>query len=260
MEKNWLLIVSYIVAVIIEIGLPVTLAVLAIKKFKVAWIVIVTGVLTFIGSQVVHLPLLYGINALFTYKVLPMPSAALLPWFNAIVAGLLAGLCEETARLVGFKILKAKATPYTSGLALGIGHGGIESVIVGVVVLVSFSAGLFSTSALQITQFWSMPWHLPLAGGVERITAISAQLFMSVLVWKAVTSHNYWWYGLAVLYHTVLDGLSVVLTQNGFSAWALEGIIGLFLVFNVIVLWRFWVSEKAKEKAVAESAAPVVTE
>jgi uncharacterized membrane protein YhfC len=102
---------------------------------------------------------------------------------------------------VGFKILKAKAQPFNSGLALGIGHGGIESVIVGGLVLVSLISGLFSSSALAGAQFWSTAWHLPLAGGVERITAVSAQIFMSVLVWKAVTSHNYWWYVLAVLYH-----------------------------------------------------------
>jgi hypothetical protein len=95
MEKNFLLIVAYIVAILIQIGLPVTLAILAVKKLKVSGWVIVTGVLTFIGSQVVHIPLLYGVNALFTKGVLPMPSVAFLPWFNAITAGLMAGLCER---------------------------------------------------------------------------------------------------------------------------------------------------------------------
>lgn len=253
MEKNLMLIVTYIVAILIEIGLPVALAVVAVKKFKVSGWVIFTGVLTFIGSQVVHIPLLSGINALFAQSILPLPSPAVLPWFNAITAGLMAGLCEETARLVGFKILKAKAKPFNSGLALGIGHGGIESVIVGVLVLVSLIGGLASPSVLEQTQFWATPWHLPLAGGVERIIAVSAQLLMSVFVWKAVTSHNYWWYVLAIAYHTLLDGVAVFLAQSGFSAWPLEGVFSLFLVVNVIVLWRFWVSERAKEKALAEA-------
>ncbi len=253
MTNNWALIVSYILAVLIQIGLPVTLAILAVKKLKVSGWVIVTGVLTFIGSQVVHLPLLAGINALFTKGILPVPSATVLPWFNAITAGLMAGLCEETARLVGFKILKAKAQPFNSGLALGIGHGGIESGIVGVLVLTSFVGGLTSSSALTAMQFWSTAWHLPLAGGVERITAVSAQILMSVFVWKAVTSRNYWWYVLAVLYHALIDGVSVMLVSAGLSAWGIESALLVFLVIDVVLLWRFWVKERAKEKASLEA-------
>lgn len=258
MEINWLLIISYVVAILTEIGLPVTLAILAVRKFKVSWWVILTGVLTFIGSQVVHIPLLQGISVLFSNGTLPTPPEWILPYFNAIFLGIMAGLCEETARLIGFKILKAKAKPFNSGLALGIGHGGVESVIVGGIVLVSLIANLVSKSALQTSQFWATPWHLPLAGGVERIVAISAQIFMSVLVWKAVATRNYWWYVLAILYHTVLDAVAVYLSQIGLSVWQLEGSISIFFVFNVILLWRIWVTERRKDKAaaLAENAAP----
>jgi len=259
MEINWLLIASFIVAIVIEIGLPVTLAIVAVRKFKVSVWVVVTGVLTFIGSQVVHLPLLQGISLLFANGTLPTPPEWILPYFNAIFLGLMAGLCEETARLIGFKILKAKAKPFNSGLALGIGHGGIESVIMGVFVLISLVSNLTSNSALQTAQFWATPWHIPLAGGVERIIAVSAQIFMSVLVWKAVVSHNYWWFVLAILYHTVLDALSVYLMGIGLTTWQLEGALSLFFFFNIIVLWRIWIGERRKEKAAVmeESALPV---
>lgn len=259
MEINWLVLSTYMVAILIEIGLPIALVVFILRKFKVSWLVVLTGVITFVGSQVVHIPLLQGLTVLFNNGTLPMPPAWILPYFNALLLGVLAGLCEETARLIGFKVLKAKAKHFNSALALGIGHGGVESVIVGGLVLASLIAALVSKlPVLQLAQFSATPWHLPLAGGVERIIAISAQIFMSVLVWKAVATRNYWWYVLAILYHTVLDAVAVYLSQIGLTTWQIEGSISIFFVFNVILLWRIWVTERRKEKtgALAENATP----
>ena len=41
----------------------------------------------------------------------------------------MAGIFEETARFVSFKILKKIFTGISTGLSYGIGHGGIESVL-----------------------------------------------------------------------------------------------------------------------------------
>ncbi|MDR0538038.1 MAG: YhfC family intramembrane metalloprotease [Tannerellaceae bacterium] len=41
----------------------------------------------------------------------------------------MAGLFEETARFISFKILKKKYNGIGTGLAYGIGHGGIEAVL-----------------------------------------------------------------------------------------------------------------------------------
>jgi uncharacterized membrane protein YhfC len=97
----------------------------------------------------------------------------------------------------------------------------------------------------QIASFWSTPWHLPLAGAVERITAISSHLLMSILVWKTVARGKSWGYPLAVLYHTLLDGVSVWLTSLSLSDWAIEGFLSIFMVISLVIIWRFWVGEKA---------------
>jgi uncharacterized membrane protein YhfC len=255
----------YVVAILIEIGLPVTLAILLIRKFKVAWVVVLTGVLTFIGSQVVHIPVLQIPALLYKAGVIKMLPQQWPIWAYALYLGLLAGLCEETARLIGFKILKNKAKDFSSSLALGIGHGGVESVIVGFIVLASLLSALLynpqtqlahgvaqdtvNAAMAQIAAFWSTAWHLPLAGGVERITAISAHLLMSVLVWQTVARGKVWGYPLAVLFHTVLDGVSVWLSGLGLSVWQLEGSISIFMVVSVVLIWRFWVKEKASNQA-----------
>jgi uncharacterized membrane protein YhfC len=252
MEKNYLLVASFLIAFLVDVGLPVTLAIVAIKRFKVSGWVIFTGVLTFIASQVVHIPLLNGVALLFPKFTPPQIPT----WVYAIYLGVMAGLCEETARLVGFKILKGKAKSFASGLALGIGHGGVESVIVGGLVLFSLISGLTTNSVLQSNQFWAYPWHLPLAGGLERIMAVTSHLVMTVFVWKAVTSRNYWWYALAVAFHAALDAVAGYCSLVGMAAWAIEGIVGIFFVAALILLWRFWVTERAKEKAAADVELP----
>jgi uncharacterized membrane protein YhfC len=274
MEGRLGLLVTYVLAVVVEIGLPVTLAILVIKKLKVHWLVILTGVLTFIGSQVVHIPLLQVpalLNKLGVAVALPQT------WpigFYALYLGIMAGLCEETARFVGFKLLKSKAASYKSAFGLGVGHGGIESillaglpVIVGVISVLTFNPqallakgvaeGTVNMGIAQVAQFWASPWHLPLAGAFERVIAISAQILMSFMVWKAVVQRSWLWYLLAVAYHTLLDCFAVYLTSITTNAWVIEGALSIFLVVNVILLVMFWRKEK---KAEAATEAPVEVE
>jgi uncharacterized membrane protein YhfC len=274
--NHWILIATFILAALVEIGLPVALAIVVIKKLKVHWLVVLTGVLTFIGSQVVHIPLLQIPALLNKLGVsLVLPSA----WpigFYALYLGLMAGLCEETARWVGYKLLKKKASSYTSAFALGVGHGGIESIaLAGVPVLISLLSVLFfnpqaqlargvpegavQMSIAQVAQFWTTAWHLPLAGAVERITAISAQLLMSVMVWKAVAQKSWLWYVLAVLYHALLDGVAVYLSLGlALTAWQIEGSLTVFLIFDILFLILFWRKEKKAEKESIEAIPTVI--
>lgn len=272
MQINWLLLGMYVVAALVEIGLPVTLAVLLARRFKVAWAVVLTGILTFIGSQVVHIPLLQVLPLLYKAgKISALPQNWPI-WAYSLYMGAMAGLCEETARLIGFKALKNKAKGFTSALGLGIGHGGLESVIVGGIVLTSLLTALLYNSAAQlahgvsqdeinavqaqIASFWTTPWHLPLAGAVERITAISAHLIMSILVWKTAVQKKAWGYPLAVLYHTVMDGSTVWLTSLNLSAWQIEGALCFFLVLSLILIWRFWATDKTE--GANEASLPVL--
>ena len=272
MIQNVPLFLTYLLAIVIEIGMPVTLAVVIIKKFKVYWLVILTGVLTFIGSQVVHIPLLQVFPLLNKLGVAVALPTAWPTWLYALYLGLMAGLCEETARFVGYKLLKSKAASYKSAFALGIGHGGFESVAVGVIVLASLVSVMFfnpngaaaqsmgadsvKMMTAQIATFWSSPWHLPLAGAVERITAVSAQILMSVFVWKAVQKRSWLWYLLAVAYHALLDGAAVVMVSMTSNYWVIEAVLGIFLVVDIILLVHFW--KKGKSEELAQN--PPVTE
>ena len=85
-----ILLITFSIAVLVEIGLPLVLAVILRKRFNVGWALFGVGMLTFIGSQVIHLPLLSLLTVLFQQGILPQPSLAIMPYFNPIVLGLAA--------------------------------------------------------------------------------------------------------------------------------------------------------------------------
>ncbi len=269
MENNIPLFITYVISMLIMIGLPVLLAFVVTRYFKVSWWVVLAGVLTFLLSQAVHYPAVIGINTLFNKGLLPVPSEKWVPLVNGVIGGLLAGICEETARWVGFKFLKRKADRYGSAFGLGVGHGGIESIILAVLgtgatlfTVLFYNAGGevakgVSTNEVQymlyqIEQFWTTPWVNGLLPGVERIIAMSLQIFLSTLVWKAVVDRSFIWFALAVIYHAVVDALAVYLGGIGWGYWAIEGVLALFLVLNIYLLYRFWKEEEEIEEEMEE--------
>ena len=282
MEANIGLFISYAITILLMIGVPIALTILVVRRFKVSWWVILTGVITFLVSQVVHYPLLQLVSKLFNDGTLPVPSTQWIPLFNAVVMGFMAALFEETARYFGFLIMKKKTKRIESAVGLGIGHGGIESIgfavwpffplfggaLINFLYILFYSPGAqiakgismdqVQYTAAQIAQFWVNPWHLGFLPGIERLIAISTQIFLSVLIWKAIKSRSFGWFALAFFYHMLVDGIAVFLTYSGWGAWGIEGIMSIFMLANIYLIYYFWKeeSDKRKERAEEEGVDP----
>lgn len=276
MGSNIGLFISYSITILLMIGVPIALAVVVTRRFKVSWWVILTGVLTFLVSQVVHYPVLQLVSKLFNNGTLPVPATQWIPLFNAVILGFLAALFEETARYFGFLIMKKKTKRIEGGIGLGIGHGGIESIglaawpffplfggaLINFIYIVFYNPGAQIAKgismdqvqgvAAQIAQFWANPWHLGFLPGVERVIAISTQIFLSVLIWKAVRTRKFGWFALAFFYHMLVDGIAVFLTYSGWGAWGIEGIMSIFMLANIYLIYYFWKEESDKRLERAE--------
>jgi len=109
LADNIPLLISYVLSLLVMVGLPVFLAVFVTRYFRVSWWVVLAGVLTFLASQAIHYPAVLGINALFNSGSIPVPTGNWVHVVNGVIGGLLAGIAEETARWVGFKLLYKKA-------------------------------------------------------------------------------------------------------------------------------------------------------
>jgi uncharacterized membrane protein YhfC len=252
-----MIVAAFIFEILFTIGFPIVLAAWLIRRFKTGWRLFWVGVATFIGSQVVHIPLLQGLTVALRGVGLQLSGTTLL-LFNAVVLGLAAGLCEETARWVGYKLLKEKGKTFGAAVTLAAGHGGIESILLaGVVVLINLVVMMVITTNPSILNtlpgdtaaqlkasadsFWSVNPTLPLAGAFERLVAITLHTSLSIMVWLAFVRRNALWYVAAVLWHAVVDALSVYLSGSGvLTTWGLEGVIALSLLFNIpFIYWAY---------------------
>jgi len=213
----------YSISIILCILIPVISGILLRRRFRVSWLLMGVGSLTFIGSQIVHLPL----NNLLT-KINILPSTADTGWTiaqMAIVLGLTAGICEELARVAGYWMLK-RARRAEDGLMLGIGHGGIEAMILVGILGAGGVAQMFALRNVdllsmnlgpdQIAQFQKMldtfnqPGIVGLLPLLERLIAMTLHIVISMMVLYAFQQKKRIWVLWAILYHAAVDAVAVV--------------------------------------------------
>jgi len=193
----------------------------------------------FVFSQVLE-------RSLHVYLLKLNPTTA--AWFQAHPIGfalygcLAAGLFEEVGRVVGMRTLvRVSGTPGTA-VAYGIGHGGLEAILIGGLAMVQtftfaillnsgrFDATFGSTvSPEAIARMQTSLEQLTLAGltmgTVERLIALLIQIGLSLVVWRAVEKGWLGLLALAVLCHAVID-FPVALAQTGqLSSSIVEGLL-----------------------------------
>lgn len=184
-------------------------------------------------------------------------------WALAFISALLAGIFEECGRFVAFRFFLKKYNTPECAITYGIGHGGIESIlIVGIGMISNLSlalminSGSFDTmlaamSAEQAATYQSLMTTLVTTGFTtymvsiwERIFAISLHISLSVLVFTAVKhpSKRYL-FPLAILLHGLID-FPATFCQFGYLSIALtEVFISLISVACAILAYRVYKSD-----------------
>jgi uncharacterized membrane protein YhfC len=233
--------ITFPIAILVEIVFPVLLGWWVIRRYHTSWKLVGIGGVIYLASQMLHIPLLNGIGWLFSNKVLSVPTGSALIVTTAIIYGLAAGLCEEIARMVGFRLLKAPVQNKAGAFSLGAGHAGVETLIVaGLPVLGTFVSmlalknanssdpALDAATVKQISDLWNMAWYLPLANTLDRLVEIITQMALTFMVLQLFVQKSYWWFAAAILWHAVVVGTVVALSGSNLST-------GLILVFEVLL-------------------------
>lgn len=219
------------------------------RRYGMGWGLFAAGALTFIASQMVHLPLNYALGLLGGGRgvaLWPLPALAL-------VAGLSAGVCEEGARWVALRFFLRHRRGWRPGLQFGAGHGGGEAIIFGLIVLLNFvtmlvlrsQGGAALTVPAELAEqaraaeaaYWATPWYMPVVAGIERLFAISVQIALAQLVMRAFTRHNLAYLGAAIGFHAAVDAWAVWAMQTWGIA-ATEGGVALLAGFALWLIWR----------------------
>ena len=225
---------SFVIAAIATVLLPVALTIVLGVKGKITTLPFFLGAAAFFLSQVVlRIPLLNLLSGVDWY-VNFMTGFPIFGLF--LVGGITAGLFEEGARLGGAHILKGRRT-YKDVISFGLGHGLCEVIfIVGLVhvnnillsvaineggaLLAMFAAGLGPEMLEAITQQLRdlNPW-LIYFGVFERVCAVIAHIFFTVLVFKSVVERKIIYFILAILAHALFNFVIVGLAHYA-ALWA----------------------------------------
>lgn len=247
-----MILVTSILGVLGMIVLPIALGFWLVRKFKLTWKLFFAGALTFIASQILHIPFLQVLTAMFNNGTLPSPPVAWTTLFNAVLLGLLAGIFEETARYILFKFFLKKARTWNEGVLVGAGHGGVEAMILGVLGVftvvnmavmrnadlsaLGIPADQLELAKQQVTAFWSSPAYTGLLGLAERVFAICLHIALSVMVLCSVAYRKPVWFWLAMLWHAFVDAAAVYLSPI-VGALAVEGVVAGTAVVSLAILF-----------------------
>jgi uncharacterized membrane protein YhfC len=254
--------ITYAINFLGMILLPIIAAIYLSRKFKLSWKLFLAGGITFIASQVLHIPLVLALTS--TFK-----SWGIIPY--AIVLGLLAGIFEETARYILFKFIRKDSKTWNESVFIGLGHGGTEAIILGILTALTFVNMLvyrnmdlsivpsippeqLELAKQQVAAYWSAPVYMTLLGMVERIFAICLHISLSVMVLYSIVNKKQLWFWLAILWHAVVDASAVYLGQY-ISMLSLEGVVGIFAIISLGIV--FWMKPKFPNAVNTETQSPL---
>jgi uncharacterized membrane protein YhfC len=214
------------------------------RTFALSWKLVLAGGLTFIASQIPHVPLVIGLGPFMEKNTLLV---------NAILLGLLAGIFEETARYILFKFILKNSRTWKEGVLVGLGHGGTEALIFGVLAAVGFftmvayrsidlstvpsiPADQLELAKQQVAAYWSSPPYLAIMGFVERISAMCLHVGLSVMVLYALAYRQPIWFWLALLWHALVDAVAVYVVQN-MGILQVEGIVAILALVTLGIVF-----------------------
>ena len=185
-------------------------------------------------------------------------------WYTMMLAGILAGVFEETGRFIAFKTVLKKYEHRRSSISYGIGHGGFESIYIGAQMLMFPIMGIMINSGMgdqitagmdeamkatafaQLDQYANLTIPECLLGAFERIPSILFHISASVLVFAAAWEKKYiFLYPLMILVHALID-FSAVFSQAGMiPMWGTELIITIFAAATAYFASRVYKDLKA---------------
>lgn len=185
-------------------------------------------------------------------------------WIYALYGGLAAGIFEETGRFVAFKFLLKKHNKKITSIMYGIGHGGIEMIIIGglsmfnalVTSIMLNSKGIEGilamvpesakeTTKAGLESLLTNQRYLYLVSYEERLAAIVLQIALSVLVFVAVkNAKKKFLFPLAIFLHALIDMIAA-LAQKGIisSILVLEVIVAVFAIAVAIFAYKVYKKE-----------------
>jgi uncharacterized membrane protein YhfC len=269
----------FIIGSILFLLVPVLIAIIWKIKKKERFTTVLVGAGAFVLFALILEKPIQNILVFPTTMMLPDHAIARFinarPLLWAIIVGLFPGVFEETGRFIAFKTILNKRKNRETSISYGIGHGGIEvMILLGVAYLeyimyaVLINTGAFKTiveqaaaqapaQAIQLKALSNQLAAFSFAdlgiGAVERVFAVLFHIGASILVFYACRDKGkFWLYPLAIILHTLMDSFAGMTMVSSYipgaeniinmPAWGIEIFVAVFggLVFflSYFLLYR----------------------
>lgn len=192
--------------------------------------------------------------------ILSIPSVKNKAFLTVIIASAFAGVFEETGRFIAFRTAMKKNHEKKNAVTYGIGHGGFEallligiSAVTYIVMGIMINAGNIdkitgelddASKALVIEQLKGISQTtIPAAllGIVERISAITLHISLSVLVFAAAKNKKHiMLYPAAIVLHFGFDSLIALYQTQKVNAIQLEAILFVTALITAVAVYCFY--------------------
>ncbi len=252
-------IIAIAVSLVVSVGLPIVLCILVYRKTKARISGFFIGAAAFVLfarvlEQILHALVLGAAGTAITGNT----------WLYALYGGLAAGIFEETGRYLAMKLCMKKSLNKQNAIMYGVGHGGIEAILLAglacvnnLVIAVMINSGqapmLLSVSGVnesvyqqalgQLMAVATTPSWLFYMVGLERISAIIFHISASYLVYLAVSRKKPLYYLLTILVHFLMDA-AVVAAGRYLPVLLLEVLLLLGSAVFGFVIWRMYRKEQ----------------
>jgi uncharacterized membrane protein YhfC len=254
---NLAVVATFAVVILGEILVPLGLGYWITRRFGVSWRIFLVGAAGFIGVQILHTPLVLLIQGpLYLWLQGAVGGAAAVLAIMAVFLGLLAGIFEEVGRYLIYRYWfprKHYALSRENGLMFGAGWGGVESIIVALLVLSTFASYLVLSvlppelagvpddpaALAQVQALLALTPLDILPGLFERLMTITLQIAWSILVLVAVISRRPVLLAAAILWHATVDAVVVYLGQTA-GILVTELVLALFAALGIAYLFWEW--------------------
>lgn len=255
---------------LLMIGIPCLAGFYLVRRGEGGFRPVGIGVAGFILSQVGHIPfnsflLLPGLERVGIDLAAQAGGDLIV---LGISVGLSAGLFEELTRYLVFRFWLRGDLATSTPWKYGIGHGGVEAVLTGLLalyaliqvlalsgegVLAGFPGDQVELIRSQVDAYWAVPWQQSLLGAWERISALLFHLGASVFVYKSAREKKFLWLLVAILGHTVLNAFAVIAAAK-MDFLLLEGL--LFAFAAAWIAWAWFVHPQGEEEGVLSPPPP----
>ncbi|MGG6431930.1 YhfC family intramembrane metalloprotease [Anoxybacillus sp. D401a] len=243
--------VGMFVQLFLSLIVPFALIIYGRKKGWLSWKAFGVGLLIFVlFSQVLE----KGMHILVIDPSGTSLKGTSSVWAFVAYGALAAGVFEEIGRYVGFRFMLKNNRTYGDGLSFGLGHGGMEAVLISAFSAVNMmvisqlvQTGQFDqvASSLPATQvemlrtILNQPDWMYVLGGIERTFAIAIHVALSLLVLYGVRKGQFRYVVYAILIHALIDVVPALYQVKIISnVWIVETILAFIAIASLVFIRR----------------------